>query len=274
MASQRPSGRRTHAITERGDSGMYAVERRQQILAEARRDGRVSVNDLSESLQVAPETVRRDLADLEKQGLVSRVHGGALPTDRIGFEGTVTSRTERNQPEKVLIAARARHEIRDAEVIFLDEGSTAIMVARALDPERPLTVVTGSIPVITALSANPRISVILLGGPMRSGSLAAAGAWPARMLSELVVDIAFLGTNGVTVDRGLTCPDLAVAAVKRAAVATARRRILLADATKFGRDSFAVFAKVTEMDLIITESAAPRTTVESIRRQGVQVVLT
>jgi DeoR family fructose operon transcriptional repressor len=253
---------------------MYAVERRQRILAVARRDGRVAVVDLSESLQVAPETVRRDLADLEKQGLVQRVHGGALPTDRIGFEGTVTSRSERNQPEKVRIAARAQAEIRDAEVIFLDEGSTAVMVARALNPDRPLTVVTGSIPVVTELAANPKVSVILLGGPIRSGSLAAAGAWPARMLAELVIDLAFIGTNGVSVDRGLTCPDLSVAAVKRAAVATARRRVLLADATKLGRDSFAVFAKVTEMDLVITESAAPRPIVEAIRKQGVQVVLT
>ncbi len=234
----------------------------------------MAVSELSDRLHVAPETVRRDLADLEKQGLVHRVHGGALPADRIGFEGTVRSRAEQNQPQKVRIAVRAQAEMRGAEVIFLDEGSTAVMVARALDPERPLTVVTGSIPVVTALEGHPRVSVILLGGPVRAGSLAAAGSWPARMLAELVVDVAFLGTNGITAQRGLTCPDLAVATVKRAAVATARRRVLLADATKFGRDSFAVFAKVTEMDLIITESVVNKSVLESIRRQGVQVVST
>lgn len=256
------------------DGVRYAVERRRQIVAIARQDGRVAVNELADVLQVAPETVRRDLADLEKQGLVQRVHGGALPADRIGFEGTVTARVERNQPEKARIAVRALAEIRDAEVLFLDEGSTAVMVARALDPDRPLTVVTGSIPVITELNANPRISVILLGGPIRPGSMAAAGTWPARMLAELVIDVAFLGTNGLTVTRGLTCPDLGVATVKRAAVATARRRVLLADATKFGRDSFAVFAQVTEMDLVISETSAPRTIVDSIRKVGTPVVLT
>ena len=256
------------------DGVRYAVERRQQILALARQDGRVAVNELADSLQVAPETIRRDLADLEKQGLVQRVHGGALPADRIGFEGTVITRAERNQPEKARIAARALTEIRDAEVIFLDEGSTAVMVARALDPDRPLTVVTGSIPVITELNAHPRISAILLGGPIRPGSMAASGSWPARMLAELVVDVAFLGTNGVTTDRGLTCPDLGVATVKRAAVAAARRRVLLADASKFGRDSFAVFAKVADMNLVISETSAPRTVVESIRKQGIPVILT
>ena len=253
---------------------MYAVERRRQILAIARRDGRVAVNDLAGSFLVAPETVRRDLADLAKQGLVNRVHGGALPADRIGFEGTVSSRSARNQPEKTRIAARARAEIRDAEVIFLDEGSTAVMVALTLDPERPLTVVTGSIPVVTVLNAHPRISLILLGGPVRSGSLAAAGALPAGMLSEFAIDVAFLGANGVTARHGLSCPDLAVATVKTAAVAASRRRVLLADATKFGHDAFARFARVTDMDLIVTETSAPRGVVEAIRKQGVQVVLT
>ena len=264
-------------IGERGEvanGAMYAVERRRQILAIARRDGRVAVTELADGMSVAPETIRRDLADLEKQGLLNRVHGGALPADRIGFEGTVSSRSERNQPEKVRIAARARVEIRDAEVIFLDEGSTAVMVARALDPERPLTVVTGSIPVVTALNGHPRISVILLGGPVRSGSLAAAGALPARMLSDFAVDVAFLGANGVTAEHGLSCPDLAVAAVKTAAVAASRRCVLLADATKFGHDAFARFARVTDLSLVITETSAPRGVIEAIRKQGVQVVLT
>jgi len=249
------------------------VERRQQILAVARAQGRAAVNELADLFTVAPETIRRDLADLAKQGLLNRVHGGALPADRIGFEGTVTSRSERNHGDKTRIAARAVTEIRDAEVIFIDEGSTAVMVARALDPVRSLTVITGSIPVVMELNGKPRISLILLGGPVRSGSLAAAGSWPARMLSELVVDLALLGTNGLSVGRGLSCADLSVATVKRAAVAVSRRKILLADATKFGQDSFAVFAKVTEMDLIVTSSGASRTVVDAIRQQGVQVVL-
>ena len=253
---------------------VYAVERRQRILAVAREDGRVAVNELALRLQVAPETVRRDLADLEKQGLVQRVHGGALPTDRIGFEGTVVSRSVRNQAAKIRIAARAIAELRDAEVVFVDEGSTAVVLAGALDPDRKLTVVTGSIPVARALTAHARISLILLGGPVRSGSLAAAGDWPVRMLSELVIDVAFLGTNGLTLQRGLTCPDLAVAAVKRAAVASSRRNVLLADATKLGHDSFVVFARTADMDTIITETAASKRLVESIRQQGVQVVLT
>ena len=252
---------------------MYAVERRQQILSTVRRDGRVAVNALSDQLRVAPETVRRDLADLEKHGLVQRVHGGALPTDRIGFEGTVVSRSVRNQAAKTRIAARAVAELRDAEVVFLDEGSTAVELAGALDPQQALTVVTGSLPVANAVTDHPRISVILLGGPIRSGSLAAAGEWASRMLSELVIDVAFLGTNGLTPQRGLSCPDLGVAAVKRAAIASSRRHVLLADATKLDHDSLVVFARVADMDSVITDAAAPKKLVESLRQQGVRVVL-
>ncbi len=252
---------------------MYAVERRRQILTVARQDGRVGVAELSELLQVVPETVRRDLADLEKQGLVHRVHGGALPTDRIGFEGTLLSRSVRNQAAKIRIATRAVAELRDAEVVFLDEGSTAVALAASLDPHRPLTVVTASIPVAQAVTAHPRISLILLGGPVRAQSFAAAGDWPVRMLSELVIDVAFLGTNGLTAERGLTCPDLGVAAVKRAAVASSRRCVLMADATKLGGDSFVVFARLSDLDLLVIESTANKRLVEGIRQQGVQVVL-
>jgi len=252
---------------------MYAVERRQQIVDMARRDGRVTVVDLSSHLTVAPETVRRDLADLENQGLVTRVHGGALPADRIGFEGDVISRRARNPEEKARIAQRALAEIQDADTIYLDEGSTPALLARALDPDRRLTVVTASVPVVLSLHAHPRITVLLLGGIVRSHSIAASGELPSRMLGEMVIDVAFLGTNGLTLQHGLTCPDLSVAAVKRAAIASSRRAVLLTDSTKFGLESFASFAKVTDMNTIITGSAAPRRTVEAVRQQRVQVIL-
>jgi DeoR family fructose operon transcriptional repressor len=252
---------------------MYAVERRQQIVDVARRDGRVTVIDLAHHLNVAQETVRRDLADLETQGLVTRVHGGALPADRIGFEGDVSSRRARNPEEKSRIAQRALGEIQDAETIYLDEGSTTALLARALDPDRQLTVVTASVPVVLTVHTHPRITVLLLGGVIRRRSIAASGELPSRMLREMVIDVAFLGTNGITLQHGLTCPDLGVAAVKRAAIAGARRSVLLTDSTKFGLDSFAAFAKITDVHTVITGSAAPRRTIEAIRQQHVQVIL-
>ncbi|MTD16213.1 DeoR family transcriptional regulator [Nakamurella sp. YIM 132087] len=251
---------------------MYAVERRQQIVDRARRDGRVAVTELSESLDVAPETIRRDLFVLEQQGLVNRVHGGALPADRIGFEGTVTTRRDRHPEEKLRIVRRAVAEVADAEVVFFDEGSTVTLLAEVLDPDRPLTAVTPSLSAAIALASRPQVSVILLGGQVRPLSLASAGTWPTRMLAEMVVDVAFLGANGITQEHGLTCPDIAVAAVKRAAVAASRRRVVLADGSKFGTDAFASFARLQEIDLIITGASAPRSALDALRGSKVQVV--
>lgn len=252
---------------------MYALERRRQIVTTARKDGQVSVVGLAESLDVAQETIRRDLADLERQGLLHRVHGGAFPAERIAFEGEVAIRKERNPEEKARIGQRAVNEAEGAEVIYIDEGSTPIQLARALDPDHPLTVVTGSIPVVTAVSGHPQISTILLGGVVRAKSMATFGDWTGRMLAELVIDVAFVGTNGFTIGHGLTCPDLGVAAVKRAAISAARRSVLIADSARFGIDSFVSFGTVTDVDTVITGSNAPRKIVDTLRQRRVQVIL-
>lgn len=252
---------------------MYALERRRQIVATARRDGQVAVIELANQLDVAQETIRRDLADLERQGLLHRVHGGAFPTEGIAFEGDVTVRNDRNPEEKSRIGQRAVTEVEGAGVIYIDEGSTPLQLARALNPDHPLTVITPSIPVVTALHSHPLVSLILLGGAVRTRSMATTGDWASRMLSELVVDIAFVGTNGFTLRHGLTCPDVGVAAVKRAAIASARRSVLIADSARFGTDSFVSFGSVTDVDTVITGSHAPRKIVDSIRNRRVEVIL-
>lgn len=259
--------------TRRLEVLIHALERRQRIVEITRESGRVSVLDLAAQLRVAQETVRRDLAELETQGLITRVHGGALPADRIEFEGDVGSRRARNPEEKARIARRAAEEIHDAETVFLDEGSTAAYLAKALDPPHPLTVVTASVPVVMSTHAHPMITVLLLGGTVRSRSIAASGELTSRILGDLVIDVAFLGTNGISLKHGLTCPDLSVAAVKRAAIAAARRVVLVTDSTKFGLNSFASFGTINDLDAIVTGSAAPRRTVEMIRNQRVQVTL-
>ena len=252
---------------------MYALERRRQIVALARRDGQVSVVGLAEQLAVAQETIRRDLADLERQGLLHRVHGGAFPAERISFEGDVSVRKDRNPEEKARIGQRAVAEAEGAEVIYIDEGSTPAQLARALNPVQQLTVVTPSIPVVNVFQNHPRVSTFLLGGAVRSRSMATTGDWASRMLAELVIDVAFLGTNGFTLSHGLTCPDVQVAAVKRAAIAAARRSVLIADSARFGTDSFVSFGSITDVDTVITGMAAPRKIVETLRTRRVQVFL-
>jgi DeoR family transcriptional regulator, fructose operon transcriptional repressor len=233
---------------------MFPEERRQWLVSRARAAGRLDVAAVSEELDVAPETIRRDLNVLESHGLLHRVHGGAIPAERLGFEGALAIRVTTLHEEKVRLGKLAVELIGAAESIYLDEGSTAQALVDALPLDRPLTVVTNALHTAVALGARPNVNLLIVGGRVRTQTLGAVDHWASRMLGDLVIDLAFIGTNGISVDRGLTTPDPAVAAVKIAAVGAARRRVVIADHTKFGIDSFCRFARVQDFEAIVTDS--------------------
>jgi DeoR family transcriptional regulator, fructose operon transcriptional repressor len=251
---------------------MYAVERQRWIVDRARASGRVEVTDVSHALEVAPETVRRDLNILERHGLLRRVHGGAVPVERLGFEGALVKRATTRREEKVHIARAALAHLDNAESVYIDEGATAAALAEILEPERPLTVVTSSLPVACQLAARPMMTVLVLGGRVRGHTLGSVDQWATRMLEDLVIDLALLGANGITVAHGLTCPDAAVAAVKRRAIASSRRAVLLADHSKFGVDSSVRFADVREIEAVVTDRGTAEASLRPLRRLGVEVI--
>ena len=234
---------------------MYAPERHQQIVARARAEGRVDVLSLARELDVTPETVRRDLTALERHGLVRRVHGGAIPVERLGFERGLSDRESLLAAEKDRIAKAALDLLPDGGSIILDAGTTTVRLAQQLPDDRELTVVTHALPVATALAGNPRITLHLVGGTVRGRTLAAVGSWALRDLADIHADVAFLGTNGLTVEHGLTTPDLAEAAVKQALIAAAARVVVLADHTKIGRADFAHVAPLSQVDTVVTDTA-------------------
>lgn len=251
---------------------MFATERHQQILGRARADGRVDVSALAREFDVTPETVRRDLSALERHGLVRRVHGGAIPVERLGFEPGLADREGRLSVEKELIAKAALDELPDGGSIILDAGTTTFRLAELLPTDRELTVVTHALPVATVLATRPGITLHLVGGTVRGRTLAAVGSWALRDLLDIQVDVVFLGTNGLTVEDGLTTPDLAEAAVKRALVAAGRRVVVLADHTKIGRADFAYVAPLSDVDTVITDTGVLPELVEEIEAAGPRVV--
>lgn len=252
---------------------MYAPERHQQILDTARSQGRVEVAGLARDLSVTPETVRRDLTALERRGALRRVHGGAIPVERLGFEPGVADREMQAADEKDRIARAALDELPDGGSIILDAGTTTARLAELLPLDRELTVVTHSIPVATILTTRPNISLHLLGGSVRSRTLAAVGEWTRAQVAELFVDVAFIGTNGVSVERGLTTPDVAEARVKKALIEAARRTVVLADHSKFGREDFARVAPLSLVDTIITDSGLDRELAEDLENAGPRMVV-
>ena len=206
---------------------MYAEERQQRILTEARHAGRVEVSSLSELLDVTPETVRRDLTALERRGSLRRVHGGAIPVERLDLEPTLAARTTRLTAEKRRIAARALDELPREGTVLLDSGTTTLALVELLPPDIDLTVVTNSITAASVLITHPGVELYLIGGRVRGRTGATVGDWATAALDGVVVDVAFMGTNGFSVSRGLTTPDQSEAAAKRAMIATARRTVLL-----------------------------------------------
>jgi len=230
------------------------VDRFREIVAYTRRQGRADVTDLAVQLGVASETVRRDLTALEQQGLVRRAHGVAFPVDNAGFETSMDHRSNHLVPEKRRIAAAAVEAIGAASIVYLDDGFTPHLIAQQLAAsDRALTVVTPSIPVATALALCRSMSVIVLGGDVRRRTLGTVGHWATDMLATLLLDVAILGANGISRERGLTTPLPAVSDVKAKVLGHSRRNIFVGVHTKFGVDSFSRFAEVSDFQTLITD---------------------
>lgn len=251
---------------------MYAEERQRLILDRAREAGRVDNNDLAALLDVTAETIRRDLKHLERLGHVKRVHGGAIPVERLVGEQTVAARRETRAAEKDAIAKRAVELVPEGGAILIDAGTTTARFAQVLPDDRDLTVVTHAIDIAASLADRPRITPIVLGGRIRQRTLAAVGSWTERMLGELHVDVAFMATNGVSVERGMSTPDVDEASVKRAAIAAAKRTVLLADHTKVGVDHLVQFGAVETIDTLVTDAGLAPALRDEFDAAGVEVV--
>ncbi|MGP3959625.1 DeoR/GlpR family DNA-binding transcription regulator [Nonomuraea sp. 3N208] len=251
---------------------MYAEERQQEILRRARATGRVDVVTLSAELEVTTETIRRDLTSLERAGVLRRVHGGAIPVERLGFEPALAARDEVMTAEKERIAKAALAELPEDGSVIIDAGTTTGRLVQVLPADCELTVVVNSPPLATVLAARPNLHVIMLGGRLRGKTLATVDDWALRPLAHLNVDVAFMGTNGCSPARGLTTPDPAEAAIKRAMVNAAQRSVLLADHTKFSNTYLATFAELSEIDVVISDTGLDAALAADVAAAGPEVI--
>lgn len=251
---------------------MFATERQQAIIDRARAEGRVDVLTLAGEFDVTPETIRRDLTALERRRLLRRTHGGAVPVERLDVEPRIADRESLNVAEKERIARAAVAEVPEEGAVLLDAGTTTATLARLLPAGRELTVVTNGLPVAVLLAERPDVTLHVLGGRTRGRTLATVDRWAEQALEEIFVDVAFIGTNGVSVERGLTTPDRAEAAVKRAMMTAARRTVVLADHTKFQADTFARFGDLADVDVLISDSALDPGIAAEVESAGPRVV--
>ena len=251
---------------------MYAEERQQAIATRVSRDGRVEVSALSAEFGVPSETIRRDLTALEQRRIVRRVHGGAIHVERLSYEPALAQRDETMTAEKERIAKAALEELPAEGAIVLDAGTTTARLAEILPTDRTLTVITNAVPIAAALSTRTNLTLMVVGGRIRGQTAAAVDGWALAALDVSTVDVAFMGTNGISAARGLTTPDSAEAAVKGAMIRASRRVVVLADHTKFDDDALIRFGTLDEIDTVVSDTGLSDAAVRELESAGPRVV--
>lgn len=240
---------------------MYAIERRERIREFVRDAGRVKVIDLADYFDVAAETIRRDLAWLEEQSEVLRVHGGAIQVSgQSSWENSFVERLELHHDAKQSIAQTAYrlipHDFRGS--ILVDSGTTTLAFAEILLAERntrkyAFTAITNSLDVAYILNKIPFIELHFIGGMVRKITSSCVGGQALSSVLGMKVDIGILGTNGVSANFGLSTPNEEEAAVKAAMIRSARNVIVLADSYKIGYEALYQFAPLESIDRLISD---------------------
>jgi DeoR/GlpR family transcriptional regulator of sugar metabolism len=248
---------------------MLTTHRKQQILSILKRQGQVIAKDVSQEMGVSEDTIRRDLREMAQQGLLQRVHGGALPASPAlaDFAGR-----ERIAPDgKVAIGRAAANMMRPRQVVMLDGGTTARQVARHIPLDLQATIVTHSPTIALELLNHPHVEVILIGGRLFKHSVVAVGAVAIAAIAEVHADTYFMGVTGVHPKTGLTTGDYEEAAVKRALSQAAAETIVLASAEKLNTASPYLVVPLSAISGIITERAAPASLTKPYEKLGISV---
>jgi DeoR family fructose operon transcriptional repressor len=254
---------------------MYAEERQQAMARLVTERGRMSVNQLAREYAVTTETVRRDLSSLERLGLVRRVHGGVVPPSSLSLiESGIRERDQVNTERKMGIARAAVAQLPPpGGTVLIDAGSTTVRLATLLPADHALTVFTHAVPIAARLAGLRQIDLRLLPGRVRRTTQAAVGADTVAALSDLRVDVSFVGTNGITAEHGLTTPDADEAAVKRALMESGTRVVVLADSSKFGIETAVRFASPAEVDVLVTDDEVSSADRRALGRAGIEIVV-
>jgi DeoR family fructose operon transcriptional repressor len=254
---------------------VYAEERQQAIATLVAEQGRIAVAPVAEHFGVTTETVRRDLAVLERAGILRRVHGGAVPAAALTLVETALAERNATRAEAKRKIAAAALDLLPGRggSLLLDGGSTTAALADLLPVERRLLVATNSVPISARLSAAPGVTLHVLGGRVRGITQTAVGESTIRALEHLRVDVAFLGANGITARHGFSTPDETEAATKRAMAGAAQRTVVLADSSKLGREHLVRFAAVDDVDVLVTDADADPEAVAALQDAGMEVVV-
>lgn len=247
--------------------------RKTYILKEIERQGAVSIADLAVTLKVSQMTIRRLLTDLENEGLIKKVHGGAVSAQGRSYEPPFILRSTRAVEQKIKIGAAAAELVEDGDCIAIDGGSTMAELAKKLLNKHNLTIMTPSLRIANILLNQQDIRLILPGGIVRPGEATLVGDLVRQSFNGLFVDKLFLAVGCIDADKGFTEYNLDDVLVKQVMISNAKEIIVLADSSKFGRVAFAQIALLTDVKKLVTDAEPPENIMQKMKEAGVEVIL-
>jgi DeoR/GlpR family transcriptional regulator of sugar metabolism len=248
------------------------VERQQLLLQRLANQQRIAVAEICEQFSVSEATARRDLEQLAEQGLLQRVHGGAIAIRRASPELPILERNQEQSTEKSRIGKAAAALIADGETVFLGSGTTVLEVAKNLRERRNLTAITNSLPVINTLANLPQNSVVVVGGMLRDSELSFIGHITEQALAEVRADKVVMGTRALDLEHGLTNDYLPETLTDRAILRCGREIIIVADHTKLGCVSAAFLAPLSSIHKVVTDQDADLEFINALQEKGIQVI--
>lgn len=252
---------------------MLAAKRRQEVLALLEHNGNVSVVELSRTFGVSEVTIRQDLTRMAQEGLLCRTHGGAILNKSTSSELLLNVRARRNMDEKVNIAQAALGLVNDGEVVLLNDGTTTALVARKLSARKNLTVITNALNIANEFAGMSSVKLILLGGQYRNVTGAFVGPLVLQSLLQIQVDKLFLGVDGFSLKHGVSSPNFLETEVNRAMIEAAKEVIVVADHSKFGKDTLYQIAPANKIHTVVSDNQIPEEYARELARIGVKVLL-
>jgi DeoR/GlpR family transcriptional regulator of sugar metabolism len=252
---------------------MAASFRREHILKEIENVGTVSVLELATSLNVSSMTIRRDLINLEQEGLIRRIYGGAVSDIRRAYEPPLALRSAQASTAKQLIGKTAAELVGEGDTVALDVGSTTFEVAKNLVDRRNLTIVTPSLHVANLFINQPDVRLILPGGIVRRGEASLIGGLTLQAFDGLFVDRLFLGVGCLDATTGLTEFNWEDTQVKQAMIKSAKEVIAVVDSTKFGKVAFARVCHFNSIHKLVTDRPPPDPILAKLNQANVKIVL-
>lgn len=250
---------------------MLTRQRKELLLKILRQDGQIVAKTLSEKLGLSEDTIRRDLRELAKEGLLERVHGGALPASPA--MGNFAERQQISTDSKPAIGRAAAAMVKPGQVIFIDGGTTALQVARHLPRDLRAVVVTHSPTIAVELAEHPTVEVIMIGGRLFKHSIVSVGAATLEAIAQVRADIFFMGVCSLHPEAGITTGDYEDACVKRAISAASLRTVVLASPEKLGTASPFQIAPLAQVSGIIASEGADEALLAPYRAMGIAITV-